>query len=189
MRCALTILCVIFALATPAAAQTEITSAIESVTVYPDGATVTRRIRVDLPQGDSVLRAVDFPPALDPASLRVEGEARARLTMGGIDARPPRAERPPVDRALEDRIESLRDDSARLDGKIAAATARRKFAERFSEQAPAGMGEKGEARPVSEWRGGVGAGEEEGRGAPARARRGRGRERSPHTPRGRRHRA
>jgi N-terminal domain of unknown function (DUF4140) len=63
MRFSSATLCVIFAFATPAAAQTEITSAIESVTVYPDGATVTRRIRVDLPQGDSVLRAVDFPPA------------------------------------------------------------------------------------------------------------------------------
>src|SRR5229473_6151397 len=96
-------------LAAPAAAvaQTEITSAIEFVMVYPDGATVTRRIRVDLPQGDSVLRAMDFPPTLDPASLRVEGEARAKLTIGGIDARPPRAERPPADPALDDRILSL----------------------------------------------------------------------------------
>ncbi len=161
MRLSFAILCVIFALATPAAAQTEITSAIESVTVYPDGATVTRRIRVDLPQGDSVLRAVDFPPTLDPASLRVEGEARARLTIGGIDARPPRAERPPADPALDDRIESLRDEYARLDGKIAAATARRKFAERFAEQAPAGIGDKGEARPLGEWRAAFAAVEDE----------------------------
>ena len=161
MRCSSTILCVILGLAGPAAAQTEITSAIESVTVYPDGATVTRRIRVDLPQGDSVLRAVDFPPTLDPASLRVEGEAQARLTIGGIDARPPRAERPPSDPALDDSIEALRDDRARLDGKIAAATARRKFAERFSEQAPAGMGEKGEARPLAEWRAAFAAVEDE----------------------------
>jgi hypothetical protein len=50
-----------------------------------------------------------------------------------------------ADPALDDRIEALRDNRARLDGKIAAATARRKFAERFSEQAPAGMGEKGGA--------------------------------------------
>jgi uncharacterized protein (TIGR02231 family) len=152
---------VIFGLAAPAAAQTEITSAIESVTVYPDGATVTRRIRVDLPQGDSVLRAVDFPPTLDPGSLRVEGEARARLTIGGIDARPPRAERPPADPALDDRIEALRDDRDRLDGKIAAATARRKFAERFAEQAPAGIGDKGEARPLGEWRAAFAAVEDE----------------------------
>src|SRR5262249_56523740 len=106
MRCSSTILCVIFALATPAAAQTEITSAIESVTVYPDGATVTRRIRVDLPQGDSVLQALDFPPTLDPTSLRVEGEAAAKLTIGGIDARPPRAARPPPEPALDDRIQT-----------------------------------------------------------------------------------
>jgi uncharacterized protein (TIGR02231 family) len=161
MRFSSATLCVIFALATPAAAQTEITSAIESVTVYPDGATVTRRIRVDLPQGDSILRAVDFPPTLDPASLRVEGEARAKLTIGGIDARPPRAERPPADPALDNRILSLRDDRDRLDGKIAAATARRKFAERFSEQAPTGMGEKGEARPLGEWRAAFAAVEDE----------------------------
>src|SRR5258708_30797206 len=165
MRCSSTILCVIFALTTPAAAQTEITSAIESVTVYPDGATVTRRIRVDLPQGDSVLRAVDFPPPLDPASLRVGGEAGAKLTIGGIDARPPGVERPPADPALDDRILSLRDDRDRLDGKIAAATARRKFAERFSEQAPAGMGEKGEARPLGEWRAAVAAVGDEGMAA------------------------
>jgi uncharacterized protein (TIGR02231 family) len=161
MRFSSAMLCIIFALATPAAAQTAVTSAIDSVTVYPDGATVTRRIRVDLPQGDSVLRAVDFPPMLEPASLRVEGGARARLTIGGIDARPPRAERPPADPAVDDRIESLRDDRDRLDGKIAAATARRKFAERFSEQAPAGMGEKGEARPLGEWRAAFAAVEDE----------------------------
>jgi uncharacterized protein (TIGR02231 family) len=161
MRFSSAILCLISALATPAVAQTEVTSAIETVTVYPDGATVTRRIRVDLPQGDSVLRALDFPPTLDPASLRVEGEARAKLTIGGIDARPPRAERPPTDPALDDRIESLRDDRDRLDGKIAAATARRKFAERFSEQAPAGLGDKGEARPLGEWRAAFAAVEDE----------------------------
>jgi uncharacterized protein (TIGR02231 family) len=161
MRFSLTIWCTILALLTPAAAQTEITSAIESVTVYPDGATVTRRIRVDLPQGDSVLQAVDFPPTLDAASLRVEGEAPAKLTIGGIDARPPRAERPPPDPALDDRIEALRDDRARLDGKIAAAAARRKFAERFAEQAPAGLGEKGEARPLNEWRAAFAAVEDE----------------------------
>src|SRR5262252_4876357 len=161
MRFSPVILCVIFALATSAAAQTEITSTIESVTVYPDGATVTRRIRVDLPQGDSVLRAVDFPPALDPASLRVEGEAGVRLTIGGIDARPPRAERPSTAPVLDERIEALRDDRARLDGKIAAATSRRKFAERFSEQAPASMGEKGEARPLGEWRAAFAAVEDE----------------------------
>jgi uncharacterized protein (TIGR02231 family) len=156
----------VFALAAPAApagAQAQInqavtqvpiqvTSRIEAVTVYPDGATVTRAIRVDLPQGDSVLRAEDFPPALDPASLRVEGEAQAQLVVGGIDARPPRAERPPADPAIEARIEALKDERSALDGSIEAATARHKFATRFAEAAPVGLGDKGEARPLAEWR-------------------------------------
>ena len=144
-------LCLV-ALAAPAAAQTDVTSVIDAVTVYPDGATVTRVIHVDLPQGDSVLRARDFPPGLDPASLRVEGDAQARLVIGGIDARPPRAERPPLDPELENRIEALRDERGGLDDKIEAATARKKFVERFADSAPVGIGEKGEARPLSEWR-------------------------------------
>src|SRR5215470_11157279 len=92
MRFPSALLC-LAALAAPAAAQTDVTSAIDAVTVYPDGATVTRVIHVDLPRGEVVLRARDFPPGLDPASLRVEGEAQARLVIGGIDARPPRADR------------------------------------------------------------------------------------------------
>jgi uncharacterized protein (TIGR02231 family) len=145
----------------PAAAQTEVSSKVERVTVYPDGATVTRVIEADLSRGDSVLRAADFPPSLDPASLRVEGEAAARLTIAGIDARPPRADKPPADPALEESIEALRDERARLDGRIAAAAARRKFAERFADQSPVGVGEKGEARPLSDWRAAFAAVEDE----------------------------
>jgi uncharacterized protein (TIGR02231 family) len=141
------------ALATAAgAAELDVTSNIDSVTVYPDGAAVTRIIHVDLPAGDSVLRARDFPPTLDPASLRVEGEGEARLTIGAIDARPPRAERPPVAPGLETRIESLKDERGALDDKIAAVTAQKKFAQRFADAAPVGLGEKGEARPLAEWR-------------------------------------
>ncbi len=151
----------VLGLAPAAAAQTEVASRVEQVTVYPDGANVTRVIEVDLPRGDSTVRAADFPPTLDPASLRVEGEAAARLTIGGIDARPPRADRPPADPALEDSIEALRDERARLDGRIAAAEARRKFAERFAEQSPAGIGDKGEARPLSDWRAAFAAVEDE----------------------------
>lgn len=128
------------------------TSAIESVTVYPDGATVTRVIKIDLPAGDSTLVARDFPTSLDPASLRIEGEGSARLAIGSIDARPPRPEPPATLPDLDRQIEALHDERGALDDKIAAATARRKFAERFAESAPAGLGDKGEARPLSDWR-------------------------------------
>ncbi|MGX1319952.1 uncharacterized protein (TIGR02231 family) [Bradyrhizobium sp. USDA 377] len=133
------------------AADLDASSAIDTVTVYPDGATVTRVITVDLPSGDSTLVAKDFPLGLDSSSIRVEGEGGAKLTIGTIDARPPRAA--PVNLPeLDKRIEALNDQRADLQGAIDSANARRKFAEHFAEAAPVGIGEKGEARPIAEWR-------------------------------------
>src|SRR3954453_24166826 len=128
------------------------TSAIDAVTVYPDGASVTRLITLDLPSGDNTLVAKDFPLTLDPSSLRVEGDGGAKLTIGAIDTRPPRAAPPANLPELDKRIEALKDERDNLNDAIDAATARRKFAERFAEASPAGIGEKGEARPIAEWR-------------------------------------
>jgi uncharacterized protein (TIGR02231 family) len=141
-----------FAVSIASGAEVGVTSATESVTVYPDGATVTRVIKTEVPAGDSTLVARDFPTSLDPASLRIEGEGSGRLVIGAIDARPPRPEPPATLPELDRQIEALRDERGALDDKIAAATARRKFAERFAESAPAGLGDKGEARPLSDWR-------------------------------------
>jgi uncharacterized protein (TIGR02231 family) len=138
-------------------AEMNVDSAIEAVTVYPDGATVTRLITVDLPAGDTTLIARDFPPGLDPASLRVEGESAAAVTIGAIDALPPRAERPVSKPEIEKRIEALRDERQVLDDKIAAESARKAFAQRFANNVPFGLGEKGEARPLTEWRAAFGA--------------------------------
>ncbi|MCA1432200.1 mucoidy inhibitor MuiA family protein [Bradyrhizobium sp. BRP20] len=141
------------ALASPLwAANVDANSTIDTVTVYPDGATVTRVISLDLASGDSTLVAKDFPLSLDPSSLRVEGEAGAKLTIGTIDARPPKAA-PPINLPeLDKRIEALKDQRADLQGAIDSANARRKFAQHFAEASPAGLGEKGEARPIAEWR-------------------------------------
>ncbi|WJR81673.1 mucoidy inhibitor MuiA family protein [Bradyrhizobium sp. NP1] len=134
------------------AADLDASSAIDAVTVYPDGASVTRVITLDLPSGDSTLVAKDFPLGLDPSSLRVEAEAHGRLTIGAIDAKPPRPV-PPVDPSeIDRRIEALKDEHTALQDAITAAEARRKFAERFAKTSPAGLGDKGEARPLSEWR-------------------------------------
>lgn len=134
------------------AADLDASSAIDAVTVYPDGASVTRVITLDLPSGDSTLVAKDFPLGLDPSSLRVEAEAHGRLTIGAIDAKPPRPV-PPVDPSeIDRRIEALKDQHTALQDAITAAEARRKFAERFAKTSPAGLGDKGEARPLSEWR-------------------------------------
>src|SRR5436190_18079636 len=94
------------------AADVDASSAVDAVTVYPDGASVTRLITLDLPAGDNSAVLKDFPVTLDPSSLRVEGEAGAKLTIGAIDAKPPRAA-PPVNLPeLDKRIEALRDQHA-----------------------------------------------------------------------------
>ena len=141
-----------FAAGPARAADLDATSAIDTVTVYPDGASVTRVISLDLPSGDNRVVAKDFPLTLDPSSLRVEGEAGGKLTIGAIDTRPPRPVTPVNLSEIDRRIETLRDQRADLDGAIASAEARRKFAQRFAEASPAGLGEKGEARPLSDWR-------------------------------------
>ncbi|MEH2622339.1 uncharacterized protein (TIGR02231 family) [Bradyrhizobium sp. AZCC 1719] len=134
------------------AADIAASSAVDAVTVYPDGASVTRLVTLDLPAGENSAVLKDFPLTLDPTSLRVEGEAGAKLTIGAIDAKPPRAA-PPVNLPeLDKRIEALKDERVNLQGAIDAARARRKFAERFADIAPVGIGDKGEARPISEWR-------------------------------------
>ena len=139
--------------ATPTrAANLEASSSIDTVTVYPDGASVTRVIAVDLPAGDNTVVVSDFPLGLDRASLRVEGEADAKLAIGAIDAKTPRAESPVDPHDIDKRIQALKDQRQDLQGAIDAANARRKFAEHFAEAAPAGIGDKGEARPISEWR-------------------------------------
>jgi uncharacterized protein (TIGR02231 family) len=134
------------------AADLPASSAVDAVTVYPDGASVTRMVELDLPAGENSAVLKDLPLALDQSSLRVEGEAAAKLTIGAIDAKPPRAA-PPVNLPeLDRRIEALKDERTNLQGAIDAANARRKFAERFAEASPAGIGDKGEARPIAEWR-------------------------------------
>jgi uncharacterized protein (TIGR02231 family) len=134
------------------AANLDATSTVDAVTVYPDGASVTRLITLDLPEGESALTAKDFPLGLDVSSLRVEGDAAANVVIDAVDAKPPRAAPPLNLPEIDKQIEALKDARADLDDAVAAATARRKFAERFADSAPAGLGDKGEARPLSEWR-------------------------------------
>src|ERR1700748_3063193 len=108
-----------FAPAQARAADLDATSAIDAVTVYPDGASVTRVITLDLPSGDNTLVAKDFPLTLDRASLRVEGEAGDKLTIGAIDARTPKPVAPANLSEIDRQIEALKDQRADLDGAIA----------------------------------------------------------------------
>lgn len=148
----LTCLTLLGSVAAVSAADIEATSIIDTVTVYPDGATVTRVVKVNLPVGEHVVLARDFPLGLDPASLRVEGEGGARIQIGSIDARPPSPR--PVQSApeREKKIQALIDETIALDDRISASNVRKAFARRFATDAPLGLGEESNARPLAEWR-------------------------------------
>lgn len=113
---------------------------------------MTRILKVDVPAGDNVVVARDFPLALDPASLRVEGESGARIRIGSIDVRPPAPRPVQSTPEREQKIQALEDERATLNDRIAAVNVRKAFARRFATEAPLGLGEKGDARPLSEWR-------------------------------------
>src|SRR4051812_9477315 len=93
------------------AADVEVTSRIDRVTVFPDAAVVTRLGPVELPSGASSLVFRGLPASLDPASIRVEGEGSAAFAIGGIDVRAtPGEARPVIDAELEQRLRGLREE-------------------------------------------------------------------------------
>ncbi len=160
-----TVLTIMGSVVAASAADIEATSAIDTVTVYPDGATVTRILKVNLPAGENVVLARDFPLGLDPASLRVEGEGGARIQIGSIDARPPAPQPVRSTPEREKKLQALQDEGRLLDDRIAAANVRKDFARRFATDAPLGLGEESNARPLAEWREAFKAIEEEISGA------------------------
>ena len=123
--------------ATPvAAAEIAANSKIDAVTVYPQGAEVTRVARVDIAAGDHTLVLDDLPGSIDPQSIRVEGSAGAAVRIGSVDSRIVHvlddAARAGERKRLEARIEDLRDEAAGLDQRIAAAGQQRQLIEELA---------------------------------------------------------
>jgi hypothetical protein len=111
---------------TPApAAQIEAASKIDAVTVSPDAAIISRIAGVNLPRGDSVLAFNNLPLALDVASLGIEGEGAAKMTIGAVGTQvAPSGTRTP-DNALEARLADLRAERAAAQSMIDALGARK----------------------------------------------------------------
>jgi uncharacterized protein (TIGR02231 family) len=90
------------------AAEVDVKSKIDAVTVFPDAAMVTRVGAVEAPAGVSTLVFRDLPMNVDPASLRVTGEAGAKLAIGAVEARIVPGEGRQADSAVETRLKQLR---------------------------------------------------------------------------------
>lgn len=140
------------------AAETELSSRIDRVTVFPDGAVVTRLGKADLLQGVSQIVLRGLPATIDPASIRVEGKGLAQglgdgsFSVGAVDVRvTPGDARPVLDMVMEEKLKTLRDEKEKLSGQIAAIEAKRATIERFAQVGPDKLGPDGKALPVADW--------------------------------------
>lgn len=153
MRAVIAAAAVACALAGPSwAAEIEAASKVDTVTVYPDGASVTRRAMVDLPTGASTIVLKGLPATIDPASLRVAGQATASLSIGSVETRAaPGNPRPVIDAALEDKIKALREKRDIAAARMEAAERTRTMIRRYSEASPEKLSPDGKAMDAANW--------------------------------------
>ncbi len=134
------------------AADVELASRIDRVTVFPDAAVVTRMAAIDLPAGASALVLRGLPASLDPASIRVEGEGSSGFAIGGIDVRAtPGEARPVIEAELERRLKALRDERESVQGRIAATQGKKAAIERYAQASPEKLGPEAKPLDVGQW--------------------------------------
>ncbi|MBX9910249.1 MAG: mucoidy inhibitor MuiA family protein [Beijerinckiaceae bacterium] len=134
------------------AAEIELSSRIDRVTVYPDGAVVTRLGKAQLMAGASQIVLRGLPASVDPASIRVEGQAEGAFSIGAVDVRlVPGEVRTGLDPAIESKLKTLREEKAMLEGRAAAIEAKRGTIERFGQAGPDKLGPDGKALPLADW--------------------------------------
>lgn len=93
------------------------TAAIESVTVFPDRATVTRVIEVDIDAGSGELARLDLPIKLSRDSLRISAKGPEGLRLGAYQLETLRGSERVSERAraLEARLQASRDRRNAID--------------------------------------------------------------------------
>ncbi|WP_170937095.1 MULTISPECIES: mucoidy inhibitor MuiA family protein [Rhodomicrobium] len=136
-----------------AAAEMRAASRVDAVTVFPSGAEIARRLDVAAEAGSHVLVLTDLPAALDPNSIRVDGEATTAMEITSLDARRILVRKqggdtglaPSERKRIETEIQRLTDERAALDGTIAAAEGQKALAENLSRAPLAATAKTGDA--------------------------------------------
>lgn len=108
-------------------------SKIDSVTVFPTGAEITRTLTVKLPAGEQTVVVNDATGQAIASSIRVEGVASGKLEIMSVDSR--RVELPSTDPAvtqsarkkLEDQIQALNDQHGELADVVKIAQEQKSF--------------------------------------------------------------
>ena len=142
------------------AAEIAVSSRIDTVTVFPNGAEVARLAGVQVDAGSHVLTISDLPSTLEENSVRVDGEATAGLEISSIDARKRLVKKAGQSadigdserKRIEAEVQALTDERASFDGAIAAAEGQKTLAENLSRAPLAGSVKTGEAAaPPTDW--------------------------------------
>lgn len=140
------------------AADFEVKSTIDAVTVYPSGAEVERLARTRLGVGEHTLVFRDLPANAVARSIRVEGKATGVLEIGSVDTRvvaipsadPAAAES--ARRRLEEEIERLGDERATYQSEVHVAEAQKQFALNLVKlPGQGGAGASGQAGVREDW--------------------------------------
>lgn len=135
-------------------------SKIDAVTVFPNGAEVTRVIKVKLDAGEHTLLAGYITGEAVSKSIRIEASATDKLEIGSVDARkinlsstdPALAQS--ARKKIEDQIQTLRDQNAAQDDIIKVAELQQTYLNNLAKlpQAPAGAPTAGTPAPQTDWR-------------------------------------
>ena len=134
------------------AAEIEAPSRIVAVTVFPDGAAVTRSMDVMLPPGASTIVLRGLAAAVDPASIRVQGEGTGRLLLGAVETRAvPADPRAGLDPVLDGRIEVVKAEREEIAGRLEAAEAKKAAILRFSQVGPEKLSPEAKPLDVDRW--------------------------------------
>jgi hypothetical protein len=124
------------------AAELRPSSEITSVTVYPSGASILRKVPVELPAGPSIVILDNLPIETEADSITVEGSAGAAVDIGSVATRIVPADRAkdPAREAILDAIRGLEDKRADIGDRIGALDGRQRFIEKMLETVPGGFG-------------------------------------------------
>ena len=149
--------CAAFA-ATATADEIPAESHVDAVTVFLSGAEVTRAARLSLVPGEHTIVFSDLPAEAVPGSIRVDGQATAKLEIQSVDsrrryiARTDQAMLQAERKRIEDEIERLRDERGLAQGQQDAAQTQKTLLQNLAElpgRAPEGKPES--AVPPTDW--------------------------------------
>ena len=137
--------------AAPALAATfDTTSTIDAVTVHPDAASIVRIAEIALPAGAHRVTFRGLPMNVDPASVRIEGEADGKLAIGSVESRVAAAEAARDDAGIAERMRMLRDEREQRVSALETLEGKRDMVRRFAQTSPEKLGD-GAPLDIDRW--------------------------------------